>query len=254
MRDALGSVESVLLLGGTSEIGTTTVRALVASRGASRVVLAGRDPDGLETHARQLRDLGADRVDVVEFDARALEDHAGVVDKTWSTYGDFDVVVLAFGTLGDQFAAERDPAEARRIVDTNYTGAVSAGLHVAQRLEEQGHGALVVLSSVAGERGRRSNYVYGSSKAGLDTFAQGLGDRLHASGVHVLVVRPGFVHTRMTAGLEAAPFATTPAKVARQVLRGLDRRAHLVYAPPVLRSVMLVLRNLPRAIFRRLPE
>jgi decaprenylphospho-beta-D-erythro-pentofuranosid-2-ulose 2-reductase len=116
----------------------------------------------------------------------------------------------------------------------------------------QGHGTIVVLSSVAGERVRASNFVYGASKAGLDGFAQGLGDSLRGTGVEVLVVRPGFVHTRMTAGLDAAPLATTPEAVAKAVVEGLARGSHTVWVPAALRFVMIALRHLPRPIFRRL--
>lgn len=120
--------------------------------------------------------------------------------------GDIDMVLLAFGLLGDQARDESAPLSAVRVAQTNYTGAVSAGLICAKALQGQGHGSLVVLSSVAGERARRANFIYGSSKAGLDAFAQGLGDALHGTGVHVMVVRPGFVRSKMTAGLEEAPW------------------------------------------------
>jgi len=120
-------------------------------------------------------------------------------------------------------------------------------------MRAQGHGTLCVFSTVAGERPRRSNFVYGSSKAGLDAFAQGLGDSLVGTGVNVVVVRPGFVHTKMTQGLDAAPLATTPEKVAEATLEGIAKGAHTVWAPPALRYVMSVLRHVPRPIFRRLP-
>jgi decaprenylphospho-beta-D-erythro-pentofuranosid-2-ulose 2-reductase len=122
----------------------------------------------------------------------------------------------------------------------------------ARRLRDQGHGTLVVLSSVAGERVRSANFVYGSSKAGLDGFCQGLGDALVGSGVRVLIVRPGFVPTKMTAGRDRAPFSTTPEQVAEVVVRGLQSGAEVVWSPPVLRWVMAVARHLPRAVFRRL--
>jgi decaprenylphospho-beta-D-erythro-pentofuranosid-2-ulose 2-reductase len=126
-------------------------------------------------------------------------------------------------------------------------------LALARRLRAQGHGTLVVLSSVAGERVRAANFVYGSTKAGIDGFCQGLGDALHGSGVRVLIVRPGFVPTKMTAGRDKAPFSTTPDGVAEVVMRGLERGAETVWAPPVLRVVMAVARHLPRPVFRRLP-
>jgi decaprenylphospho-beta-D-erythro-pentofuranosid-2-ulose 2-reductase len=135
-------------------------------------------------------------------------------------------------------------------VQANYVGAVSAGLAVAQQVRRQGHGTIVVLSSVAGIRPRKSNFVYGSSKAGLDAFAQGLGDALVDAGGRVMVVRPGFVHTRMTEGMAAQPFSTDPDAVATCIVEGLQKNREIVYAPSILRWVFAVMRNLPRPLWR----
>ena len=249
MEDALGAVQSILVLGGSSEIAAAIVRRLVARR-AGTVVLAARTPGSCDGLAEELRGAGAE-VDVVAFDALDVDHHAAVVDDVVRRHGDLDLVLLAFGELGDQATFDADPAAAARAVDVTYTGGVSAGLAVAAQLRRQGHGTLVVLSSVAGERARRDNFVYGSAKAGLDAFAQGLGDALVDTGARVMVVRPGFVHTRMTAGLEPAPFSTTPEAVADVVLDGLARRREVVWAPPVLRWLFVVLRHLPRPLWRR---
>jgi decaprenylphospho-beta-D-erythro-pentofuranosid-2-ulose 2-reductase len=253
MKDALGSVNSVLVLGGGSEIALATVRALVARR-ARTVVLAARRPEELEPAARELRAAGATTVETVPFDAGdEAEAHARLIDEVFDRHGDIDLVLVAAGVLGDQSRDERDGAAARAVVSTNFIGLVSALVPCAERMRGQGHGTLCVLSTVAGERPRRSNFVYGSSKAGLDAFAQGLGDSLAGTGVNVVVVRPGFVHTRMTEGLDAAPLATTPEKVAEATLEGIAQGAHTVWAPSALRYVMSVLRHVPRPIFRRLP-
>ncbi len=254
MINALGSPQSLLLLGGTSEIGLAVAERLVRDR-TRRVVLAGRDGPALHAAAERLRAAAAPGevdVTVAEFDASDRAGHAAVVEGAFSG-GDVDVALLAFGLLGDQERAERDADHAVDVATVNYTAAVSLGVPLAQALRRQGHGALVVLSSVAAERPRRSNFVYGSAKAGLDAFATGLGDALHGSGVHVMVVRPGFVATRMTAHLEPAPLSTTPEAVAAAVVNGLRRRRETVWVPPALRLVMSVLRHLPRAVFRRLP-
>ncbi|MFJ7136624.1 decaprenylphospho-beta-D-erythro-pentofuranosid-2-ulose 2-reductase [Streptomyces fungicidicus] len=250
MKDAFGLPQSLLVLGGTSEIALATARRLIARR-TRTVWLAGRPSAALDEAAGRLRDLGAE-VRTVAFDALDPAAHEEVLGKVFAE-GDVDMVLLAFGTLGDQAHDERDPAAAVRVAQTNYTGAVSAGLVCAGALQAQGHGSLVVLSSVAGERARRANFIYGSSKAGLDTFTQGLGDALYGTGVHVMVVRPGFVRTRMTAGLPEAPLATTPEAVAAAVELGLRRRSETVWVPGALRVVMSALRHLPRAVFRRLP-
>ncbi|QDY78631.1 decaprenylphospho-beta-D-erythro-pentofuranosid-2-ulose 2-reductase [Streptomyces qinzhouensis] len=250
MKDAFGTPQSLLVLGGTSEIGLAVARRLIARR-TRTVRLAGRPSPDLETAADSLRALGAD-VRTIPFDALDPAAHEEILGKVF-TEGDIDMVLLAFGVLGDQANDEGDPSAAVRVAQTNYTGAVSAGLVCATALQNQGHGSLVVLSSVAGERARRTNFIYGSSKAGLDAFAQGLGDALHGTGVHVMVVRPGFVRSRMTAGLPDAPLATTPEAVALAVEQGLRRRSELVWVPGTLRVVMSALRHIPRPLFRRLP-
>jgi decaprenylphospho-beta-D-erythro-pentofuranosid-2-ulose 2-reductase len=251
MRDALGGVQTLLVLGGGSEIGLASASALARER-TRRIILAARDPQRLRGAADELRAAGAAEVELVEFDATAYASHEGFVERVFEGDGDIDAVLLAFGVLGDQARLERDPAAARRLLETNLVGAVSVTLPIAERLRRQGHGTLVVLSSVAGERPRRANFVYGASKAGLDAFAQGLADSLAGSGVDVVVVRPGFVHTKMTAGLEAAPFATTPDAVAAAIVDSLRSSPHTVWVPARLRLVMAVLRHLPRPLFRRL--
>ncbi|MFJ8739954.1 MULTISPECIES: decaprenylphospho-beta-D-erythro-pentofuranosid-2-ulose 2-reductase [unclassified Embleya] len=249
MKDALGAPQSLLVLGGTSEIALTTARAMVAER-VRRVVLAGRPSAALDAAAEELRGLGAS-VEVVGFDAAETDDHEKTIDEVFAA-GDIDVVLLAFGVLGDQEADEKSPAAAARVAQVNYVGGVSAGLAAANALSRQGHGALAVISSVAGERARKSNFIYGSTKAGLDAFAQGLGDKLHGTGVHVMVVRPGFVKTRMTEGLPDAPLATTPEVVAEAIVKGLRRKSSVVWVPGQFRFVMSALRHVPRPIFRKL--
>ncbi|MFE1292042.1 decaprenylphospho-beta-D-erythro-pentofuranosid-2-ulose 2-reductase [Streptomyces sp. NPDC058751] len=250
MKDAFGFPQSLLVLGGTSEIALATARRMITRR-TRTVWLAGRPVPALEEAAGRLRGLGAD-VRTLAFDALDPESHETVLGKVFAE-GDIDMVLMAFGVLGDQSRDEKEPAAAVRVAQTNYTGAVSSGLVCARALQAQGHGSLVVLSSVAGERARRSNFIYGSSKAGLDAFAQGLGDALHGTGAHVMVVRPGFVRTRMTAHLPEVPLSTTPEAVAEAIELGLRRRSETVWVPGVLRMVMSALRHTPRAVFRRLP-
>lgn len=248
MRDALGAVQSVLVLGGRSEIAVAVIDALRAQR-CRRVVLAVRDPQPTEPAAEHLRAEGMD-VEVVPFDAAQVSTHQPALDAAFAG-GDIDLVLLAFGQLGEQSHFDEDARAAAEVATANYVGGVSSGLLVAERMRTQGHGTIVVLSSVAAERPRKTNYVYGSTKAGLDAFAQGLGDALRPDGVHVMVVRPGFVHTRMTDGLAPQPFATTPEAVAAAVIAGLRKGAHTVWAPSVLRWVFAVMRHLPRPVWRR---
>lgn len=253
MRDAVGGVQSVLVLGGTSEIALATVRRMV-DRGCRTVLLAARDPEACLAAAADLRAAGATTVETLAFDALDTASHGAVIDGAFARDGDIDVVLLAFGVLGDQAAFDADPEAAVEAVQVNYVGGVSAGLHVARNLRAQGHGTLVVLSSVAGERVRKTNFVYGSSKAGLDGFALGLGDALVGTGASVMVVRPGFVHTRMTTGMDPAPLSTTPEVVAEAITDGLAKGHAVVWAPAPLRVVMSGLRHLPRPLWRKASE
>ncbi|MFD0337434.1 SDR family NAD(P)-dependent oxidoreductase [Streptomyces sp. NPDC127117] len=289
MKDAFGAPQSLLVLGGTSEIALATARRLIALR-TRTVRLAGRPGPALDAAAAELRARGAD-VRTVDFDALDAESHETALGKVFAE-GDIDMVLLAFGIAGDQGRDEEEPLAAVRVAQTNYTGAVSAGLVCAGALQAQGHGSLVVLSSVAGERARRADFIYGSSKAGLDAFTQGLGDALHGTGVHVMVVRPGVVRpeparetvpaapvmspaparggaallasARITAArsasarfvsapLEAPSLTTTPDAVAEAIVTGLRRRSETVWVPGSLRAVMSALRHVPRPLFRRLP-
>ena len=252
MQDSLGAVQSVLVLGGGSDIARATLRNLVTRR-ARTIVLAARDIDALSPTISELRSLGATTVEAVPFDAHDTAHHAALVDEVFERFGDIDLALLAFGVLGDQEVAERDAAAAVDIAATNYVGSISVAVPLAQRMREQGHGTIVALSSVAGERARKANFIYGSSKAGMDAFFQGLGDSLVGSGVHVMIVRPGFVHTKMTAGSDAAPLSTTPEAVAAAIVHGLERGRETVWVPPPLRYVMSALRHLPRPLFRKLP-
>ncbi|HEY3261528.1 MAG TPA: decaprenylphospho-beta-D-erythro-pentofuranosid-2-ulose 2-reductase [Pseudonocardiaceae bacterium] len=250
MIDAVGTPQSLLILGGTSEIGLAVAERFAATR-PLRVVLAARPSQRVDEAAARLRGLGCE-VSALAFDARAPLTHAEVVDKAFAD-GDIDVTLVAFGVLGDQERAWTDLDAALELAEVNYTAAVSVGVLVGAKLAAQGHGSLIALSSVAGERARRSNFVYGSTKAGMDAFYTGLTEALRPAGVHVAVVRPGFVRTRMTEGLKPAPLSVTPEQVAEVIVDAVRTRRELVWVPPPLRYVMSLLRHLPRAVFRRLP-
>ncbi|HEY5343340.1 MAG TPA: SDR family NAD(P)-dependent oxidoreductase [Solirubrobacteraceae bacterium] len=243
----------VLVLGGTSEIALAIVREL-QGRAPREVALVGRDPDALARAAEELTGAGCERALTFELDALDLERHEQVIGEAFDELGGADIVILAVGVLGERGGLPDDASGALEVLQVNMVGAGSLLIGSARRLREQGAGTLVVLSSVAGERARAANVLYGASKAGLDALAQGLGDALHDQGVRVLVVRPGFVHTRMTRGLAPAPLSTTPQALALDVVKGLDGRAHTVWAPSALRWLMLAVRMLPRPLFRRLKQ
>ena len=243
----------MLLLGGRSEIGLKVAERLAAGR---TVVLAARRSGELAAEQARLDAAGAAEVRRVEFDADQVAAHPELLAKIFPDAGPagVGVVVVAFGILGDQELAERDPAHAVQVVHTDYVAQISVLTVLANLLQAQGRGDLVVFSSVAGLRVRRANYVYGSAKAGLDGFASGLGDRLHGTGVHLLLVRSGFVIGRMTEGMSPAPLSSTPDQVADAVVKALRKRRIRVWVPFALRPAYFVARLVPQAVWRRLPR
>jgi decaprenylphospho-beta-D-erythro-pentofuranosid-2-ulose 2-reductase len=242
----------VLLVGGSSDIAIAIARRLAAD-GPIRPYLLGRDDDRLAQAAAALAGAGCEPARSRHVDAVELDTHADAVGRAFAESGGFELVVLAVGIHGAQRGLDDDPLEMARVMRTNFLGAGSLLIHCLQALRTQGSGTLIVLSSVAAERPRRRNAVYGATKAGLDALAQGLADASRGSGARVLVVRPGFVATRMTAGLKRPPMATTAEVVAEATVRALAGRAHTVWVPGRLRLVFAVLRHLPRSWFRRIP-
>jgi decaprenylphospho-beta-D-erythro-pentofuranosid-2-ulose 2-reductase len=242
----------VLLVGGTSEIGLAIVRRL-AAQGLVMPVLLGRDGARLAAAMDSLTKAGCVAGTTAVVDASDLGSHEDAVARAFRVAGGVDVVVIAVGVLGAQAGLDADPAEATEVMEIDFLGAGSLLLHCLRALREQRRGSLVVLSTVAAERPRASNAIYGAAKAGLDALAQGLADAVTATGVRVLVVRPGFVATRMTAGLAPTPFATTADAVAEATVAALPGRAHTIWVPARLRYVFALLRHVPRPIFRRLP-
>jgi decaprenylphospho-beta-D-erythro-pentofuranosid-2-ulose 2-reductase len=249
MINAVGEPQSLLLLGGTSDIALAIARRYAHS--GLRVVLAARPSERRTAAAAELTDLKCD-VTEVDLDARDHESHAATIEQAFGG-GDIDIAVIAFGLLGDPERAWHDPDLALELAEVNYAAPIHLGVLLGQRMQSQAHGWIVALSSVAGERVRRSNFVYGSTKAGFDGFFMGLGEALREYGVHVLVVRPGFVKSKMTSGLEEVPLAVTPEKVADAVVDAINGKRELVWVPGTLRAVMSGLRHVPRPVFRKLP-
>lgn len=252
MNDAFGHPHSVLVLGGTSDIARALTRNLVAG-GSKEVVLAGRDSAGLTDAATEAKEAGATFVATVAFDANDLDQVAALVDSGFSTLHRVDLVVIAVGLLYDTEEDERDPARVARCLTVNFTWPAAALSRIAHHLRQQGSGRVVVLSSVAGVRVRRANFIYGSAKAGLDAYARTLNQTLAGSGATVMVVRPGFVHSKMTEGRKAVAMATTPEAVAQDIVKGLEDGAEVVWSPGKLRALFFVLGLVPEPIWRRLP-
>ncbi|MGI8428548.1 MAG: SDR family NAD(P)-dependent oxidoreductase [Solirubrobacteraceae bacterium] len=242
---------NVLLVGGTSEIALAVGRRLAAD-GPIRTYLLGRDRSRLQIAATALRAAGSETVDVDVVDAADLGVHDAVIARAFELSGGFDLVVLAVGILGAQEALDADPKLATEVMQINFTGAGSLLLHCLRRLRDQGRGTIIVLSTVSAERPRAANAIYAAAKAGFDALAQGLADASAGSGARVLVVRPGFVRTRMTEGLPPAPFATTAEAVADATARALTGSAQTIWVPSYLRPIFAVLRHLPRRLWRRM--
>jgi len=245
-------MKRILLLGGASELGLAIVAELLQTdMSPTAVLLAGRPSSAHREQAlAQVRQAGAVRVGWLDFDAEAVDDHQRVLDAAFRER--VDVAIVAFGILGDR-QTWRDHEATLRLVRTNYVGAVSVGVLLAQRLAAQGGGQLVALSSMAGERVRRTNLVYGSTKAGMDGFYLQLGVELAAAGVQVLVVRPGLAVGRMTAGRRRKPLSTTPEQVAPATVRALAAGRPKVRVPAAFNVISVIFRNLPAAVANRLP-
>ncbi len=252
-RPARSLGRRVLVLGGTSEIGLAITLELQA-HAPREVALVARDAAGLGEAAAALLQAGCPTVLTFELDAQDTDSHGEVLERAITELGGVDVAILAVGLLGERGGMPSDIPAALALMRVNAVGAGSLLMQTARLMRERGGGAIVVLSSVAAERPRRANAVYGASKAALDALARGLGDDLEDDGVRILVVRPGFVRTRMTAGLEPAPLASTPEAVATAVYAAIDGRAQTIWVPRTLRWLMLVMRLLPRPLFRRLKQ
>jgi decaprenylphospho-beta-D-erythro-pentofuranosid-2-ulose 2-reductase len=249
--DATGMPQSALVIGGSSDIALATLRLLVARR-LRRAVLVGRDQAALSAAGTELTQLGLEAAHLCPFDLASGAAIEPLVDEAVGILGPVDVMVMAAGHLGTSQLDHLGAGEVARSVAVNFTTPASLLVAMAKVMVAQGYGRLVVISSVAGARTRKDNFVYGSAKAGLDGFALGLGDALYGTGVDVMVVRPGFVHSKMTAGMKPAPLAVSPAVVARAIVRGLDEGRSVVWSPPALAPLFALLRLVPQPLWRRL--
>jgi len=276
--------ELIVIFGGRSEIGLELATRLAPG---ATVLLLARRADKLDDEVAAVREAGAAAVHVGEFDADDLASHAPLVESIVAEHGPIGTAVLAFGILGDQNRAEKDPGHAAAIIHTDFVAQASLLTVLANAMQSARAGSIgderlarrasigderlarrasigderlarrasiVAFSSVAGVRVRRANYVYGSAKAGLDGFCSGLADALHGSGVHLLVVRPGFVIGRMTEGMTPAPFSSTPGQVATATAGALAKRRRTVWVPWALRPMFAGLRLLPQFVWRRMPR
>lgn len=241
-------MKRILIVGATSAIAEATARRYAAR--ATAFFLTGRDADRLDAIAADLLVRGADKVATRTFDVNRLDDHADMLDAAWEALSGVDLVLVAHGTLPDQSECDRSVETAMREFATNATSTIALCIRVAELLRAPA--TLAVISSVAGDRGRASNYLYGSAKAATSEFLSGLRQRLHRSGVNVLTIKPGFVDTPMTRAFPKGPLWATPDQVARGIVAAVDKRRAVAYVPGFWKLIMTVIRYIPESIFRRI--
>lgn len=254
MENAFGQPQTVVVLGGSSDIAREVTKKLCAAR-ARTVVLAGRNESLLKEAAEEAKSAGATSTHLVTFDAQDVTSAESAVVESFAAIGaPVDLVIIAVGLLGDQLLDEDDPAAAARMAIVNYAWPVTALAALRQRMVTQGSGRIVVISSVAGIRVRRGSYLYSGAKAGLDRLCEGLADSLIGTGVTLQIVRPGFVHTKMTTGLKPAPFSVDAERVAKDIVSGLGTPALVVYSPSIMKWLFAILRHLPAPLWRKINE
>lgn len=239
---------TALILGATSDIAIALARHLSAN--GYNLQLAARDAESLKALKSDIEIRNGVSVTTVELDALNFESHYALYQRLAVKP---DIAILVFGYLGNHDRALEDWRESERILNTNYVGAVSILNVIANDFEKRKAGIIVGISSVAGDRGRMSNYLYGSAKAGMTAYLSGLRNRLFHSGVHVLTVKPGFVRTQMTEGLKLpAPVTADPDQVAKRIFAAIKKKKNTIYVLPIWSLIMLVIRTIPESIFKKL--
>lgn len=240
----------MLILGATSAIAHEAAKCF-AGEGAE-LFLVGRTAEKLEAVAQDLKVRGAKRVETSLLDLAELERHRELIDRAVEMLGGLDTVLISHGTLGDQQKCQQSVEETLKEFTTNCTSVISLLTILGNYFEQQRHGCIAVVTSVAGDRGRRSNYVYGTTKGAVSLFVQGLRSRLYKAGVSVVTIKPGLVDTPMTAGLKKGPLFASPRVVGEGIYRAIKRRKEVVYLPPYWRALMLIVKLLPEKVFKRL--
>lgn len=252
VNDSFKKPQNVVVLGGNSDIAFAILKEMANDR-LEKVVLAGHNQATLHARASEVSQLGSLEVQVATFDASDIVQVGAQTEFAMSLVPTVDLVIIAAGILGNQQSDESDPSAVARVITTNFTGPAAAMTAVVEKMKKQGNGSILVLSSVAGTKVRRSNFIYGSSKAGLDGFALGFSDALWGSPIKITTVRPGFVRTKMTDSVKTAPLATTADKVAAASIRGIELGKEIVWVPNTFRTIIFGLRHLPRSVLRKIP-
>jgi short-subunit dehydrogenase len=239
----------VLIVGATSAIAGETAKAY--ARDGGRIFLTGRDAARLASVRDDLLVWGAAQVETAEMDVARIGSHRQVIDSAIAALGGLDVALIAHGTLPDQARCQQNVSETLDAVQINFTATIALLTLLANYFEAQRNGCIAVITSVAGDRGRQSNYVYGAAKGGVDRFLQGLRNRLFRSGVAVVTIKPGLVETPMTAGMKKSLLFASARRAGREIHRAIERRRSVVYIPWFWRPIMAVIKCLPESIFKR---
>lgn len=243
-------MQKILIIGATSAIAEACAKRF-AAQGHSLYLLA-RNSSRLESLAQDLRVRGAAAVHCASFEANALETHQALLEQVKTELNGLDRVLIAHGTLSDQQACEQSVELTLQELQTNALSVIALLTRLANHFEQQRHGSIAVIGSVAGDRGRQSNYIYGTAKGALSIFLQGLRNRLHKSGVQVLTIKPGFVDTPMTAAFPKGPLWATPEKVAHDIDKAIEKNKDVLYTPGFWMLIMLIIKSVPERLFKRL--
>ena len=245
-------MKNILILGATSTLAAKTAE-LYAAKGASFSLVA-RNTEKLDIMKKHLAVLGAKSIQCIDFDFANIDNIEPMLQNTWEQGGPFDLVIVAHGTLTDQNLAQKDTNYFSKEFRVNAESVLVAMTVIANKLEQQKHGSLAVFGSVAGDRGRPSNYAYGCSKAAIEAFSEGMRARLYKAGVHLLLIKPGIILTDMTAGLDDLPekLVSDPIVVANDIVKALDKKKNVIYTPNFWKLIMLIIKSVPNFIFKKL--
>lgn len=242
--------ENIIAIGATSTICKHLLAEYVKEK--DNVILLGRSETELKKIAHELRSKnGANAVSIRIFDSNGLSDHQQLISQIFQSFGHIDTCIVATGSLGDQMEARSSNDRQFKIINSNFVGIISILSGIANHMEERRKGAIVVLSSVAGDRGRQSNYVYGSAKSGMNAYLSGLRNRLHSASICVLTVKLGFTNTRMIEDLPKSKLAVSPDYAAKQIAKAIRARRDVIYVPFFWRYIMLLIKSLPESLFKR---
>ncbi|MFC1491147.1 SDR family oxidoreductase [Nitrospinota bacterium] len=243
-------MKNVLVIGATSVIANETAKLIASERG--NFFLVGRNEEKLKSVADDLKVRGAPKADIFVMDLNDCDGHSKLVDGALKSLSRFDIVLIAHGTLPDQTSCALNPTETIQALHTNAISTISLLTHIANQMEKQKDGCIAVLSSPAGDRGRKSNYIYGSAKSAVSTFLEGLRNRLHESNVHVLTVKPGFVDTPMTKNMQKGLLWVGPDVIASGIWEAIRKKRSVVYLPWFWKYIMFMIKCIPESIFVRL--